>query len=276
MKFTTPSFFSFIILVSCQNPDTSLENSATIESAKIRNAFLPIITGDWVETSFMDTLKRTKSPYNSQDALANIVQFSIDSSNITADSMEIGAMNIHEGSNLIIHFRLGKLPTSLPLDLNDYDNKSNYYELGYTILNRDTTLVLYQYNANNKLISQTRYSKVPPNNVGAFAFTVNKTFFSGTYEYIDSTKIDEQVQFTNDGIVKGIPDYSNYYVLTDFVAETDSSTDEVCFNIQTNGQICYTYKFNQDTLLIYERIEDQNRNFIKLGDVKYVLLKKTK
>ncbi|HVA97868.1 MAG TPA: hypothetical protein VNG53_03155, partial [Bacteroidia bacterium] len=152
--------------------------------------------------------------------------------------------------------------------------ESNFYELGYNISTKDTTLIIYHYNKNKKLLGQLEYKKAPKSIESALQYMVNKTLFSGNYKTIDSSGQTLTLNFSNDGIVTGLPNYKKYYVITDFVAGPENNLDEVCFDIQTDNQRCYAYEIKGDTIKLYDIKESNDHTSLQLGQLKYKLVKK--
>ena len=102
---------------------------------------------------------------------------------------------------------------------------------------------------------------------------VNKTLFAGNYKAIDSSGQTLSLNFTNDGLLTGLPNYKKYYVLTDFVAGPENNLDQVCFDIQTDNQRCYAFEIKGDTIEFYDTEESEDHNSLKHGQLKYKLVK---
>ncbi len=117
------------------------------------------------------------------------------------------------------------------------------------------------------------YKKAPKSSESALQYMVNKTLFLGNYKTVDSSGQTLTLNFSNDGIVTGLPNYKKYYVLTDFVAGPENNLDEVCFDIQTDNQRCYSYKINGDTIELYDTNESEDHINLLLGQLKYKLIK---
>jgi hypothetical protein len=273
MKFSTLTLSFILFLVACNSTiplSTTPSISELDDSMKI---FKSIISGSWAEQAYLDDLVKTKSPVQSQDSLTEIVELETDTSGIKSDSLEVGAVGIHEGGyDFVVYFRPGITPTSLPTNIKDEEIEMGFYELGYELTNEDTSLIIYHYNKNKKLLDQTRYIKVPRNTEGALQYMVNKILFSGNYKAIDSTGEATNIQFSNDGIVTGLPNFKKYYVLTDFVAGPENRVDEVCFDIQTPNQTCYAYQIKADTISLFEEAEKESDTLI-VGQLKYKLVR---
>ena len=272
-RFIGYSFVFSIIWTSCQNSPSSISLVKINESDSLKVKFAPILNGDWVATSYFDSISISKSPYRSQNVLPGIVEFSIDLHNSIADSVLLGASGIHEGISPTLYFRKGKLETSLPINLYG-EEKENFYELGYQTNNHNTTLLIYKYNRDGSLVSTIKYSKVRNHKEDAFQYQLNKMLFSGIYNVTDSSGKSFEVELTNDGVIKGLPNQNKYFVMADFVADEENAEDQLCFEIQTSKQVCYGYKINGDTLQLFDQVEDENKVFLKLGDKKYEFVRK--
>ena len=276
MKFVTYPLVVCIILTSCQNVTQINPKPKLNDPDSLKYKLAPIFSGDWVVVSYMDSIKLSKSPYKSQNELPGIVELNIRIEAPVSDSAIIGVVNIHEGTNLTLYFRQGTLQTSLPLNLKDYEKPKDYFELGYGLENNDTVLLLYHFDQTGVRVSETKYSKVTNHKEEAFQYQLNKTLFSGSYERIDSLEASGEIGLTNDGVISGLSSWDRYFVIADFVTANDSATDEICFQIQTKNQICFGYRFNGDTLRLFKKIEDENGEFKKPGDLEYVMVRKAK
>jgi hypothetical protein len=224
------------LLISCQTVTSPQNKKGRIENDNLKKSFASIFNGSWVYKDYLEDISKTKSPTKSQHSLATIVELDIDSSKIMADSLEVGAPGIHEGGSFFVYFKSGNSNKSFPTSIVDYDAETNFYELSYSITNKDTELVISHYNKNKKLLDENRYRRITGNKEDPLQFMVNKLLFSGTYLITDTTGISINIRFTNDGEVTGLPGFEKYYILTDYVAEDKNSPDQVCFDIQTKNQ----------------------------------------
>lgn len=271
--------FTFTILTACQTTGSGDTNTNTLDNPSenktidIQQNYSSVLNGDWVEPNYIEDLKKTKSPQKSQNNLNSIVELNIDSSKIEGDSLEVGSPSIHEGMSFFVFFRPGITANAFPTSLVDYNNESNFYELGYLITSKDTTVVIYHYDKNKKLIGQNEFKKVPKNSEGALQYMVNKTLVAGKYQTTNTTGKSMTVEFTNDGKIIGLADFTRYYVLTDFVAGPLNNLDEICFDIQTKNQKCYAYEIKGDTINLFETIENEDHITLTLEQQKYKLVK---
>lgn len=271
-QLTFLSTFLFL-LMSCETNSSSSNKAVKNPVTDSTKTFKSIINGDWYQASYIDSIQETKSPFRSQNALAEYVELSINTNQASGDSVEVGAPGIHEGTSFIIYFKPGLTSTSFPTNILDEDTASNFYEPSYNITRNDTSLIILHYNKDKKLIGQTKYLRVPKNSEGALQFMVNKTLFAGNYKVEDSSGNLSVLKFTNDGLVTGLPVFKKYYVLTDFVAGPENNVDEVCFDIQTNNQQCYAFKIKGDTIQLYDVKESADQDTLQRGQLKYKLVK---
>ncbi|HEU5053379.1 MAG TPA: hypothetical protein VFT78_09710 [Hanamia sp.] len=275
-----------LILIACETnsyqnknavkkPQTYSMPKAAIDSMQktigSMQKFKSILNGFWYQASYIDSIQQTKSPFLSRNSLAAFVELYIDTTEVTGDSLEIGAPGIHEGTSFMVYFKPGLTPTSLPTNIVDYDTASNISELGYNISNGDTSLVLSTYNKDKKIIYQTQYLKAPKNSEEPLQYMVNKALFAGSYKAEESSGQISILKFSNDGRLYGLPNYKKYYVLTDFVAESDNSVDQVCFDLQTDNQRCYGFAIQADTIKLYDLKESMDTT--QFGELKYKLVK---
>jgi len=256
-----------------------MTNTAATHDAQknsgIRTAqmFKSIINGVWYQASYIDSIQETKSPFRSQNSLAEYVELSINTNEACGDSLEVGAPGIHEGTSFIIYLKPGLTSTSFPTNIVDEEVASNFYELSYDISQNDTSILILHYNKEKKLIGQTKYLRAPNGTEGALQFMVNKTLFAGNYQAEDSSGNISILKFTNDGLVTGLPVFQKYYVLTDFVAGPENNVDEICFDIQTNQQQCYAFEIKGDTIKLYDVKESADQDTLQRGQLKYKLIK---
>lgn len=260
---------TFLLIASCQMSETVKDNASVNQAAGIKF----VINGYWYEPTYIADLQITKSPFQSRGSLATMVEIDIDTSQAIGDTLEVGAPSVHEGTIFRIIFSPGLKPNSVQTDIIDYDTKSNFYELGYSISAKDTTLIIYHYDKNKNQLGQMEYKRAPKSSESALQYMVNKTLFAGNYNAFDSSGQILTLNFSNDGLVSGLPNYKKYYVLTDFVAEPENSLDEVCFDIQTANQRCYAYEIKGDTIKLYHLKESEDYNSLKHGQLKYKLVK---
>jgi hypothetical protein len=270
-KLTYLSTFLFL-MVACQTNSSVAHGTTTNSLPDITQTFKSIINGDWYQASYIESIKETKSPFRSKNSLFEYVELNINTNKTTGDSLAIGAPSIHEGSSFIVYFKPGLTNTSFPTNIVD-ENRSSYFELGYSISRNDTSLIIFHYNKEKKLIGQVKYLRASKNSEGALQFMVNKTLFAGDYNAEDSSGKTSVLKFTNDGHLIGISEVEKYYILTDFVVEPENSVDEVFFDIQTSKQKCYAFVIEGDTTKLYDVQESAGQDTLTRGQLKYKLVR---
>ena len=212
----------FAILTNCSNKKTSTTYKETDRNDYLQETFIPACNGVWVLTEYIKSIETTHSPLKSVDKLNGIVTMIIEITN-QVDSFEVGvSWNNHEGDNFITYFSPGHRANSLKTNLEDFENKFNYYEIGLEMINNQIVLVLYHYNNDNKLIDKKMFTKVVDrqldNDVAwGLQYIVNEKLFSGNYLLIDSSNHKTNVSFGSDGTITGLSNFKTYYVITDFM-----------------------------------------------------------
>lgn len=276
MKYTSVIILILSAVIACNPSDKK-----TIDpTSELVQKFKPFIHGVWVTADYMEDISKTKSPRRSSEKIPFISEFIIDTSNITADSINLPmAMGNHEGSNFILYFKNGQTKNSLLTNIVSYHDETNdieTYEIGIQTDN-DTSLALYRYDAKKNLIDKTKYIKVrgvkPGNDLeSGFQYLVNKKLMTGSYKLIDTTGTQVDVRLSNDGKITGFSSFKTYYILTDFVAEVERVPDQVCFDIQTNGQQCFEFKINNDSINLFI-LPDETDTLLLRGPLVYKLIK---
>lgn len=279
MRQLTYVFFALFVLASCSNNKTSIaeKNAAQIDSLK--QIFIPVLNGAWVMTDYINAIEETKSPLKSAEKLQGVVTMNIDAT-VESDSIEVFATwNNHEGYDFTIHFQSGQQQNSLKTSIPDYDEKSNYYELGYETINDETFLFLYHYNITNELIDKRQFSKVIDEQQGDDAasglqYMVNEKLFSGKYLLIDSKNVKTKVSLNSDGSMTGHSDYKTFYVFTDFLGGPEQVLDQIAFNVYEKNARELAFIIKEDAIYLYSTIGDEDAGeLLKLGKMQYKLVR---
>lgn len=245
----------------------------------LKQNFIPILNGVWVLTDYIKAIEQTKSPLKAADKLQGVVTMIIDAG-IKSDSIVVGASwNNHEGYNFTAYFNTGQNLNSLKTNILDYDEKTNYYELGYETKNNETFLVLYHYNKANKLIDKKGFTKVADkqqDNDAAWGlqYIVNAKLFSGNYLLIDSTNSSTKINLKSDGSLTGYPDFKSYYVFTDFMGGPETILDGMAFNLNNKNSKWFAFKIENDTIFLYSTIGDEEAGeLLQLDKIKFKLVR---
>jgi len=260
------------IIISCRTAH-SKDPKKSLLAVGEKHLFKSIINGNWVESSYINQIRKTKSPYNAQDSLGLIVELVIDTNRMKGDSLKIIAPSVHEIWDFQVYFRPGTTPKSLPTNI-EGDKGGDYYELGYSITNSDTSLTVCHYNNAKELLTEKKLIKAPKSPQDALETMINTMLFAGQYETYDSTGHVMNIEFSPDGTVMGFPLFNKYFILTDFVAESYKSFDQICFDIQSKNQHCFAFEIKADTINLYGIIATDISDSVKRGDLKYKLVKR--
>jgi hypothetical protein len=290
MKKIILAFLILSVFIACKsktqssNKDSVSNASATAVTNPLIKEFKPFIDGVWVKTDYIDSLSKNKSPYKSSELLGNVASMIIELPYNNCDSIHIGySLNNHEGSDFVLYFKTGQLPESLKINLPDYNIKTNFYELGYHVKNNDTTLILYHYNKNKKLLGSTNYTRVlnrqVNNDLGyGINYITNQKLISGSFESIDTSGNHIDVRFTDDGRVYGFGNSKYYFLNTDFEAGPANNIDQIYFDIKpdnvTSQQKIYTYKFVKDTIALYSTKTNADSTLLFADKIVYKLIRK--
>jgi len=253
MKQLTIIFLMVTILNSCLNDKTSKTESKTTSEVKLIETVLPIIKGVWVLSDYITEIEKTKSPAVSSNKLHGFVTLIIDSKVIGVGSSWAN----HSGTHFYLYLKTGVNQVNLMTDIPDYNEQTNFYELGYDLAENDTLLFIYHYDKTNKLIDKKQYTKVRNNQLEGDAswglqYIVNEKIFSGNYILIDSTNSQTKIQFKSDGTLTGFRDFKTYNVWTDFAAPGPDGdiSDAIFFTDNTNKSIGFDFEFKTDTLFL--------------------------
>ena len=232
-----------------------------------------------MKSDYINDVEKTRSPYESHYKLKGVASIAIALPNDKGDSARIGySLNNHEGSDFVIYFKTGQMSTSLKTSLPDYDIKTNFYELGYKVKNQDTTLIFYHYNKHREIINAVKFTKVlnslPLDDMGyGIEYVTDEKLISGKYSTVDSTGNSFKIEFNSEGKVTGFLDFKTYYINTDFEAGPENNLDEIDFDVSTPKQKSYTFKFNVDTIDLYDIDHNADSTLLMTGKLKYKLVR---
>lgn len=286
MKHIVTILLVLSILTSCiSTPNDSLGNEKIqVENFILNDSLKKIldkkIEGVWVLTNYIYSIEQTKSPVKSADKLHHLVTLVISPFG-DSDCITIGAsLNNHEGYSFTAYSKIGQNNNSISTNLIDYDNQSNFYELGYEIIGSQNFLFIYHYDKNKKLINKSKFTKVAINqteeNVAwGLQYIVNQKLFSGNYILLDSTNSLSKVTLSDDGKITGISNFKTYEVITDYMGGPEGRLDAICFDLEDTHSKCYSYVILEDTTYIYKKnIINEETEEEELGQLIYKLVKK--
>jgi hypothetical protein len=104
-------------------------------------------------------------------------------------------------------------------------------------------------------------------------YITNKKLITGKYTTTDSTGNRLKVEFNNNGKVSGFLNFKTYYINADFEAGLENNLDEIDFDVNTKKQKTFTFRFNADTLNLYDTYENADSTKLVLGKLKYKLVR---
>ncbi|WP_256012365.1 hypothetical protein [Desertivirga xinjiangensis] len=258
----------FLAAVSCQSEKrtrkakdtTTIEvetlNNKEVPKKAIKGGFPSVLNGDWVQTDYVESIKVTKSPARSHNKIGKYSSIIIQEAEKSADSLYVGcSMGNHEGWQFTIYPGLSGKDTLYKTNLIDYDDRSNYYLLGYSV-GGDTTLTLFHYNKNNKLIDKTEYTRIlkssSSNSVeSGIQYLANREVFAGKYICSDSLGHSKTVSFSPEGNLSGFSGYQTYRINTDFDEPDENTADLIGFNTDKKNNRYFVFEGKQGEILLY-------------------------
>nr|WP_294792607.1 hypothetical protein [uncultured Mucilaginibacter sp.] len=267
-----------IVVSSCKSKteqeETDTTSTVTVDGAetqKLIAEFKPIIQGVWVKKSYIDKVIKMRSPLNAFDEVegANIMVINADS--IKADSLTIGVgWNNHEGSDIVLHFKPGKRANTI---------KWGTDELGYEIKHGDTILVLYRFSEEKNTTQKSKFIKaanVQPGKDLSYGmdYLINKGIIAGKYSWVKDDNKSQEVVFSTEGKISGLGNFKTFYILNDLNMEPLNNLDEIIFDIYNTNQTSYTFKFDADTLGLYETKPNADSTLLLVDKLKYKLVRK--
>ena len=267
-----------MIFSSCKSSSKQeTQDSAVIKSVEtpdqsliLLQKFKPIINGVWVKSDYIDKINKTKSPLAAADLAVGITTMAINTDLTKGDSLVVLAgYGNHEGGNAIIKFKSGK--TSSTIIFNGED-------LGYSIENGDTVLLVYEKIGDNKKPELVRYIKAPitgkPDELGSGLYElVNKALVAGDYTFADSTGKVSKVNFSMNGKTSGLQDFKTYAIDVDLNNGPMENLDGIGFDVYTKKHVDYTYKIIGDTLNLYSTRVNADSTEDILDKLKYKLIR---
>jgi len=273
MKIIFFAVIPLLLLASCKsNTGQTATDTAAVKpvnkTLSLIKQYKPILSGVWVKGDYVDEVIKTKSTVQAANKVVGITIMIIDTTKMVNDSVmvRVGYDNYQAGL-VPLKLRPGKIQASVVFG-ND--------ALGYTILNGDTTLTLYQYYQGK--LYKTPYIKAlsadPTNNIGfGMNYIINKNLISGTYTFTNSNGKPVTVTFKNDGTVSGLLKYSRYVIENDRKRQPMTNLDEITFDEYGSDQHSYAFKIEDNTLNLYETKPNAGATLKIIDKLKYKLVR---
>jgi hypothetical protein len=265
------------LLISCKSntkqipaKDSTINTQSVNQAQALIKRFKPIIQGVWVEKDYIDKIIKTRSPLASEDKVGYITTMYINTDHINGDSLIVPTGDNHEGSQITIKFYPGKTPSSIRI--------SEGGELGYTTEKGDTIMFYTRLDDQTKKIIKTEFIKVlnkqPDDDLGyGLNYAINKSLIAGNYILTDTLNSNVKVTFTNDGKVSGFLNHSKYKINIDLNTDPMDNLDEINFDISSKRPASFSYKFNGDTLNLYDAYPNADSTQLILGKRIYKLIR---
>ena len=276
MKYGIVLLITTLSFSFCSNENASTKTVSKSDLANnFKQNFIPTLTGSWLITDYMTEIEKTKSALKSAGKLQDVVEMITDGK-ANNDSLEVNVnFNNHEGDGFMLMNAPGQTPNSYKTDLADNEISTNFYELGYELLNKDTFMFLYHYDSGNKLLDKRQFSRsvynpTDVNKAGGIQYFVNNKLLAGKYNCTDANNKQYNVQFLPDGTAMGFPDVTSYFIFTDFNGGPVPKFDEM-FLESENTSTNYGFQISGNTINIYEIAGDEENP--ELGKMKYKLIK---
>jgi hypothetical protein len=285
MKKLIFSCLILLLIISCKS-NTKPTNANSLSATQPLNTtealiqkFAPIIQGFWVKSDYVTAITHSRSPYASRKSLDGLAAIEIKMDSLKKESVLAGAsLNNHEGYQFAVLFKAGHKSNSIETHMPDWNVNTNFYELGYTVNGKDTTLVMYHYNKNNRLLDSVAYTKVLNNYAYNYmdygiSYLTNKALISGRYTTTDSTGTALKVEFNDEGKVLGFLEFVKYDINTDFVAGPENDLDQIYFDDYEKNQKQFLFKIKADTLNLYDVNKSADSIHLVWGKLKYKLVR---
>jgi hypothetical protein len=274
------NIFALLILsafVACKSSNKPSDKDSVVnnnyqshQSAALIKKFKPIVQGVWVKTSYIDKVVKTKSPAEAEDQATGLTTMYIETNNLKGDSIvvEVGWGN-HEGGEITLKFSPGKTRETISF---------GSFDLGYSVKNGDTSIVLFEYDKEKNEHTTTWYTKAlnKQSDLGdGMDYLINKGLFAGKYKLADSLGNNGSVVFTDRGKVSGLANFTSYFINDDVGGEPMNNLDHIIFDrfSKTSKSKSYSFKFVKDTLHLYSTKANSDSTELLVDKLIYKLVK---
>lgn len=212
------------------------------------------LSGEWVNTKYLNAVRKTKSAKISQDAcIHSFIRFTNDTA--------LFVYSLHEGISVKISMLkqnsfICNFPENIKTKLYISNDTLFFYENG-----TKESFFKYDIYANEDMLNDR---------------LLNKEIFSGEYTIIDS--LNKKLIFQEDGTVTGFWNYKSFFIQYDYI-DAGCNLDILYLRVEPIDRYEYTWQFKNDTLQIYKLdcIEYDSINKLcletKKGKLIYRLLK---
>ena len=228
--------FILLILAACNTaPSTPTTSTATAPKTPTKASDL---TGIWVNAAYIEDLKHTYSPLNSNAKIGELAVFYFDATTLKGDTLDGGlSFNGHEGGSCSVIFRTPKtgnasagMATLLPISGVKPEQECGIgIENGQLIVNAQP---------------QLRYNRIESaqNVDDVVSKAVIQTLFMGDWTMTDENGKVSKIKIAADGKVTGNPALNMMEVLTDFVADAPPTDEAYFFDGKTKRPLILAFK----------------------------------
>lgn len=262
------------LILSCKSNTKQSSKDSTLIAGNIERSdllikkFKSLLQGTWVNKTYIDKVAKTKSPLAAVNEAEGMSSFSINTSEMKGDSIivPVGWDN-HDGSNLTLSFKSSKRPSSLIFGAG---------ELSVAVNHGDTIITVY-YPYDKGQVKATQFIKANSKEIMQIADgmyrIINKVLIAGTYNLQDTTA-NSVVVFGIDGKVKGFESFKNYVINIDLNSDAMDNLDEIGFDDDARHHKSYSFKFDADTLKLYDTKPNADSSLLILDKLRYKLVRK--
>ncbi|MEO3408133.1 hypothetical protein AAFN85_29735 [Mucilaginibacter sp. CAU 1740] len=250
--------------------DTLAASNTHEKSNPLIEKFKPLLEGTWVKKAYIDKVIATKSPLAAVDEAEDMTAFTVNTNDIKEDSIKVlvGWGN-HDSSEMTLKFQAGKHPSSVIFGAG---------ELSLTSEDGATILTYYHPDEKSKKIIATKFVKAPSSgqtNQLAYDtyYLVNKGLIAGDYIITDSLGKTSKINFEAHGKVTGFFNFNTYDINIDLNSDAMDNLDEISFKAGEKKYQSYSFKFDVDTLKLYETKPNEDSTLLVLDKMKYKLVK---
>jgi hypothetical protein len=260
MKLENLFILTILFITSCtsvQKKEVALQNNdTTVSSSTFKTLDTSLsFSGFWVNEQYATSIKKTKSPTGTEIPETSCI--SIPDRTLTVTRMIYG---FHEGGEDLVFVKNA--------------NKYEVWDAALEWKRYEVTML-----SGNKLsIGDNRFVKtkyVDDEKANGQPTILEELLFAGRYQD-DNGSV---VEFTEDGQVHGLGDYKTYSAYIDYT-DQGMNVDQIGLGVTKIDEENYAFKFNKDTLSVYNLkcldFDSLNKAcaVVDFGGLQYRLVKK--
>ncbi len=247
----------FISLLLCGFATNAQNKNSIIAALKTMG------NSNFIAQSYTQSLLKTKSLITTQLLKNEVVQIIFFENGFKENDIEVDGQTLNEGGyGFTIFMKPGIKQGTYKTNATNFNNKAvTTIDIGFSVIKKDTLLVLYNYSKAKKLLSTTNYVKSNVANTtglesGYLHYQVNKIILSGKW-----TSEQLTVSFTNDGNVFGLADAVKYEVDLFTIRPKmlgNEKYDVITFTNNEGSKTYYLWQIKANKLMLYEQLNKGN------------------